>query len=98
MFGVEKFDYVYSSHCLEHVPHPFETLKKWLGLLKKDGLVVLYLPHADYYLVHNPEHLQKFVPKDIEDMLVKLGCEILCSEIDLGYDRYSFLVVGQKCG
>jgi SAM-dependent methyltransferase len=96
IFGVEKFEYVYSSHCLEHVKHPFDVLKQWVGLLRDNGIVVLYLPHKDYYLVYNPEHLHTFEQKDIEEMLEDLKCDIACSEMDLGHDRYSFLIVGRK--
>ena len=91
-----RFDYVYSSHCLEHVEYPRLVLRQWLWLLRENGVIVLYLPHKDFYTVHNPEHLQKFTQKDVEEMLKESRCRILCSEMDLGYDRYSFLVVGQK--
>ena len=96
LFGIEKFEYVYSSHCLEHVKFPFDTLKQWVSLLRVGGLVVLYLPHKDYYLVYNPEHLHTFEQADIEEMLETLECDVICSEMDLGYDRYSFLIVGRK--
>jgi hypothetical protein len=96
VFGAGVFEYVYSSHCLEHVKYPYGVLKQWVSLVMKDGLVVLYLPHKDHYMVHNPEHLQQFDQQDVERMLEDIGCDIVCSEMDLGYDRYSFLIVGKK--
>lgn len=96
IFGIKKFEYVYSSHCLEHIKHPFDALKQWVELLMANGIIVLYLPHKDYYTVHNPEHLHKFNQETLEGMLEDMGCEIICSEMDLGCDRYSFLVVGRK--
>jgi hypothetical protein len=58
--------------------------------------VVLYLPHKEYYTVYNPEHLQKFNQQDVKSMLENMECDVICSEMDLGYDRYSFLIVGRK--
>lgn len=96
VFGTNKFEYVYSSHCLEHIGDTVGTLKQWISLLRDGGIIVLYLPHKDYYVVHNPEHLHRFNQTDIEELLKGAGCKITCSEMDLGYDRYSFLVVGEK--
>jgi len=41
-------DYVFSSHCLEHLDRPKEALIEWIRALKKRGLLYLYLPHTDY--------------------------------------------------
>lgn len=49
--GLERggYDYVYSSHCLEHLCHPEIALKNWWGLLKPGGLLALAVPHRDLY-------------------------------------------------
>ena len=41
-----SFDYVFSCHCLEHMPDTIGTLKEWLRVLKPGGRLVLMLPHA----------------------------------------------------
>jgi SAM-dependent methyltransferase len=41
-----SFDYVFSSHCLEHVPDTIGTLKEWLRILRPGGRLVLVLPHS----------------------------------------------------
>jgi SAM-dependent methyltransferase len=41
------FDYVISSHCLEHVPDTLRNLEEWLRVLKDDGCLFLVLPHRD---------------------------------------------------
>ena len=41
----EKCDYVFSSHCLEHMDNIEKTLLEWKRLLKKRGILFLYLPH-----------------------------------------------------
>lgn len=38
------YDFVLSSHVLEHVANPIRALKQWIRLLKNEGLLVLLLP------------------------------------------------------
>ena len=45
----EQFDFVYSSHTLEHMPNPSTALKNWFRVLKKGGYLILYIPHRDLY-------------------------------------------------
>ena len=43
------FDFVYSSHTLEHLKDPICTLKNWWRVLKLGGYLILYIPHRDLY-------------------------------------------------
>lgn len=45
----EEYDFVYSSHCLEHVQDQVLALKNWFRILKKNGYLLLYVPHRDLY-------------------------------------------------
>jgi len=45
----EQFDFVYSSHTLEHMDDPAVALKNWWRILKKGGHLILYIPHRDLY-------------------------------------------------
>lgn len=47
--GDEEFDFVYSSHTLEHLIDPATTLKNWWRILKPGGFLILYLPDRDLY-------------------------------------------------
>jgi SAM-dependent methyltransferase len=38
-------DYVFSSHCLEHIAAWAQALDEWIGKLKPGGRLFLYLPH-----------------------------------------------------
>jgi cyclopropane fatty-acyl-phospholipid synthase-like methyltransferase len=40
------FDVVYSSHVLEHVPNPRDTIRQQLGLLKPGGYVIAHTPNG----------------------------------------------------
>jgi len=44
-----KFDFVYSSHTLEHMVNPDIALKNWWRVLKPGGYLILYIPHRDLY-------------------------------------------------
>lgn len=91
----EKYDYIFSSHTLEHLPDYVKALEYWKGHLKEQGILFLYLPHPDmeYWLPqNNRKHLHSFCPKSIVNLLKDLGfSQILCSERDL---YWSFSVVG----
>lgn len=63
-----SFDYVYSSHTLEHVSDSAVTLKNWYRVLKSGGYLILYLPHRDLYekkkelpSIFNPTHKRFFL-------------------------------------
>jgi SAM-dependent methyltransferase len=43
----ERFDYLFSSHVLEHMPDTVRTLKEWRRVLKPGGVLFLVLPHGD---------------------------------------------------
>ena len=51
MAGVEdgRFDFVHSSHCLEHLRDPAEGLKNWLRVVKPGGFVIVTIPDEDLY-------------------------------------------------
>jgi len=41
------YDFVFSSHCLEHMPDTIRTLEEWKRVLKHGGFLVLILPHCE---------------------------------------------------
>ena len=43
-----KYDFVLSSHSLEHVANPIKALKEWNRVLKKGGRLVLLLPDKNH--------------------------------------------------
>mgnify|MGYP001609198341 FL=1 len=87
-------DYVFSSHCLEHLPNPVAAIEHWQSRLRPGGVLFLYLPHPEmrYWNPANcRKHLHLFYPKDIVRMLDDLGfVDVLHSERDL---MWSFAVV-----
>jgi SAM-dependent methyltransferase len=96
---VPPVDYVFSSHCLEHLADPVRALEHWLTVLKPGGTLFLYLPHPDqkYW---RPErcrkHLHSWTPERMAEILRALGLlDVLTSQRDLAW---SFAAVGFKPG
>jgi SAM-dependent methyltransferase len=48
-YVTEKFDFVYSSHCLEHMLDPRKALRGWWELVKPGGYLFLIVPDEDLY-------------------------------------------------
>ena len=44
-----SFDFVHSSHCLEHLVDPVAGLRNWLRILRPDGHLVVTIPDEDLY-------------------------------------------------
>ena len=42
-----SYDFVLSSHCIEHLANPLQGLSEWIRVLKDGGLLVLVVPHKD---------------------------------------------------
>lgn len=93
----DDWDYIFSSHCLEHLPNPVATIEYWKTKLRVGGVLFLYLPHPDmvYWRPQNcRKHLHSWYPEQMADLLRDLGfAKVIHSERDLAW---SFSVVGFK--
>ena len=90
----EPVDYIYSSHCLEHVPNWSNTLSYWISKLKEDGALFLYLPDfsQSYWRPwFNKKHFHVLTPQIIKTFLEDHNMKnIFVSGIDL---NNSFMAV-----
>jgi len=41
------YDFVLSSHCIEHLANPLQALSEWVRVIKEDGALVLVAPHKE---------------------------------------------------
>ena len=93
----EPVDYIYSSHCLEHLPDWISALDYWTSKLKVSGVLFLYLPHynQEYWRPwNNRKHLHIFTPEIIKDYMESRGyTNIFHSDRDM---NDSFMIVGEK--
>ena len=49
----DSFDFVFASHCLEHVRDPYEALGNWIRVVKPSGHLVIDVPDEDLYEQRN---------------------------------------------
>jgi len=74
----EQFDFVVSSHALEHTHFPIDVLKEWRRVLRVGGVVGVVVPHGEHVqpstLGHSSGgHYQLFTPRTLEIMLEHCG-------------------------
>jgi len=93
-------DFVFSSHCLEHIADWQAALRGWVAKLRRGGVLFLYLPHPSckLWLPSNPamaqHHKWSPTPEMIKRALDELGIRLVAG--DDGPDHYySFYVCGR---
>lgn len=70
--GDLTLDFVFSSHCLEHVPDPVASLQEWFRPLKIGGYLIITVPHLYLYekkrslpSMFNADHKIFFTPSTL---------------------------------
>lgn len=91
-------NFIFSSHCLEHLPDWVRVLDYWTTKIATGGTLFLYLPDASQFYWRpwaNTKHLHVFTPEIIRSYLV--GCKmyknIFVSGVDL---NNSFMAMAEK--
>jgi len=92
-----KFDFIFSSHTLEHLDDWRVSLTDWCCCLKTGAILFLYLPHPsmEYWQPqNNKKHKHIMVPQLLEQFVRTLGFDnIQITGKDL---YYSFSVIAVK--
>lgn len=94
-----SLEYIFSSHCLEHVENWEGVLEYWYDCLQTDGTIFLYLPHTDneYWDIRfmpTKRHVNNLNPEAVSYVLTKLGfINVFVSQRDAAY---SFAAYGTK--
>lgn len=90
-------DYIFSSHCLEHLDNWVDVLDYWYEKLNIGGVLFLYLPSFDQHYWrpwNNRKHKNIFTPEIIEEYMKDKGYKnIFKSGVDL---NNSFMIYGNK--
>ena len=71
-----KVDFIFSSHCLEHISDWVGVLNYWKTKLRYKGVCFLYLPHPEqeYWLpFNNRKHIHSLSPDVIEKYFLSTG-------------------------
>jgi SAM-dependent methyltransferase len=106
MEGVEDntYDFLVSSHCLEHINDPREALLNWIRIVKEGGYLVITVPDEDMYeggvfpSRWNADHKHTFtihkakswspVSINIIDLLIRVSNVVSIERITLVKDFY----------
>jgi len=71
-FPDESQDYVFSSHCLEHIEDYRTVIREWFRVLKIDGYMIVCVPHQYLYekknnlpSKYNGDHKRFYLPCDL---------------------------------
>ena len=92
-----QVDYIFSSHCLEHLPNWVDALDYWGTKLKVNGTLFLYLPDysQEYWRPwNNKKHIHVLDAIIIKDYLEdKKYTNIFYTGTDL---HNSFMIVAEK--
>jgi predicted SAM-dependent methyltransferase len=93
----KEVDYIFSSHCLEHINNWVDVMDYWFDILNEGGTLFLYLPDysQEYWRPwNNKKHVNIFTPTIIRDYLTHKGYKnIFVSDIDL---NNAFMVMCEK--
>lgn len=101
-----SFDFVHSSHCLEHLNDPLEGLQNWLRVAKPGGYLVITVPDEDLYeqgvfpSTFNADHKWTFTISkthswsersiNLIDLVKRLGPGVELVKIELLVSTYRF--------
>ena len=94
-----NYDYIFSSHCLEHIDDYMKNLRYWKDCLISGGILFLYLPHenCEYWkpwVMKNNKHKHQFYPHQMIEIFKSLKFKnTICSEMDMAF---SFAIFGEK--
>lgn len=92
-------DYIFSSHCLEHLPNWCDVLDYWGAKLKEEGFLFLYLPDMNSQVYWRPWHNKKHIHYLNRDILTEyfkdrpVWKDVWLSGTDL---NSSFCVIAEK--
>lgn len=90
-------DYIFSSHCLEHVDDWVGTMDYWYDRLRPGGVLFLYLPDFSqkYWRPwNNKKHKHIFTPEFIREYMIDRNYNnVFVSGVDL---NNAFMVMGEK--
>jgi SAM-dependent methyltransferase len=95
----EAFDFVYSSHTLEHVADPGQALRNWYRVVRAGGHLVLFVPDRELYEKKialpsrwNPDH-KRFFLLDRDEPPDTVGLRPLIERVI----PHAFMVSARRC-
>lgn len=97
-----SFDFVYSSHCLEHLLWPVSSLERWAQVLKPGGYLVLVVPDFEMYergvwpsRIQPEGHKTRWRTRDVADALAYNFDLLRLERLEEGFDPTLPITVDQ---
>lgn len=100
----DHYDFLHTSHCLEHMADVFEALQNWTRIVKPGGYLIITVPDEDLYEQgfwpsrYNPDHKWTFTihkpaswsPRSINviDLAVRFSDRLALEKIELQRDFF----------
>ena len=97
-FKDKTFDYVYSSHILEHCLDIVGTIKEWARVVKLHGYIVLVYPDARFipnkdHPQCDPQHKWDLQREDLREIIKCISCVEIVNKRAEAHENYSALFV-----
>lgn len=84
-FLTGSVDYIYSNHSLEHLSNTIEIMEEIHRVLKPDGIVEIFVPHArNIEFFRDPTHKRAFTYGTF-DYFVKDSKPVIYTDIEFAY-------------
>jgi len=75
----KKIDVIIASDCLEHIREDAKALENWYGLLKDNGLLVVFVPAFKMLWSEHDEvnmHFRRYTRRELREKLLKAGFSV----------------------
>lgn len=96
-FPYDSLDFIFSSHCLEHIESWVDAMEYWSKKIKKGGVLFLYLPDysQEYWRPWNNHKHKHILTREViyDNMIHNKYINIFSSGVDL---NNSFMIMGEK--
>lgn len=101
-FPNEEFDMILAWDIIEHVKNETQLLQEMHRILKKGGIVLLSVPHADdsrmaqSYLTYahfkDKTHFREYLPQELEEKFSRLNMQVLRLDL-VGGEPYPYVIL-----
>jgi len=75
-FPDETFNFIISSHMIEHIEEDKDMVKNWISKLKPNGILVIVTPDKRYW-EHSPGHVREYTPDELKKLFLDFNVDIL---------------------
>jgi predicted SAM-dependent methyltransferase len=99
-FKEGEFDFVYATHCIEHLKDPLKAINEWLRVVKKGGHVIIICPDKRFtpskgMAQVDPQHKWEFQYEELAE-ICRLTDGYQVNKDVWALPNYSFKIILRK--